>query len=420
MNDDKQACDYWPFRFHRCPPIIDNVTRLDRLRRALAPGIAATVAGALALLVPASGPAGATGLSLKQSAKHTIVRGVQSWSVSWTNHEGYQHGYVMSIDLTYKRLHIQPGLANGLVNDRQTTAATAGRLHAVGGINGDLFSWSTYLPWGGVGINGTVFKTPARSRPSQFFIRTDGKAGIGPLEFTGAVRQISRSGTLGAQHTLSAVNTLGSATGGYLTLFTPAVTGLDLRRCVGVSGPVQGRIMTVRRVLPQVHRFTSLRSGVQMLAACGKPGEWLMSNAPVGQRLRITKSLTTTGGLPVASFLSGQRTLRQNGKPFRDPTGLRTIGINPETAACVSKDRLHVLFVVVDGWIGASGGGNGVTLPELAQLTAALHCYSSVVFDGGGSTTMVSRRAGVIRLMNQMPQLFGQREVPNGLFVLRS
>lgn len=408
------------FRFRGVLPIIDSVTRPRRLRRALKPALAATLAGLLALLVASSGSADAAGPSLRQSTKHTIVRGVQWWSVSWTNKEGYQRAYVMSVNLTYKRLHIQPGMANGTVNDRQTIAATAGRLHAVGGINGDLFSWSTYLPWGGVGIGGTVFKTPSRTRPSQFFIRNDGKAGIGPLLFTGAVRQVSQNGTLGAKHILSAVNTLGSATSGYLTLFTPAVTGLDLRRCSGVSGPVQGQMMTVRHVLPQVHRFSRLRTGVQMLAACGKPGEWLMSNAQVGQRLRITKSLTTQGGRPVTSFLSGQRTLRQNGKPYSDPTGLKTIGINPETAACVSKDRMHVLFVVVDGWIGSSGGGNGVTLPELQQLTAALNCYSAVVFDGGGSSTMVGRQAGVVHVINEMPQLFGQRPVPNGLFVLRS
>jgi Phosphodiester glycosidase len=408
------------FRFRMRPPIIDRVTRLRRLRRALKPAIAAGVAGTLAMLVPPPGSAGAAGPTLQHSAKHTLVRGVQWWSVSWTNHEGYQHAYVMSIDLTHRRLHIQAGMANGNVNDRQTIAATAGRLQAVGGINGDLFSWSTYLPWGGVGIGGTVFKSPARDRPSQFYIRTDGKAGIGPLDFGGTVRQINSGGTLGTQHFLSAVNTPGSANTGNLTLFTPAVvTSLHLERCAAVSGPIRDRVMTVRHVFPQVREFGPLRTGTRLLAGCAKSGEWLMSNAHLGQRLRITQHLTTPAGKPVATFLSGQRTLRQNGRIFHDTTGFHTIGINPETAACVSKDRSHVLFVAVDGWIGSSGGGNGVTLPELERLTAALHCWSSVVFDGGGSTTMVARRAGVERVINQMPQLFGQRPVPNGLFVIK-
>jgi hypothetical protein len=43
-----------------------------------------------------------------------------------------------------------------------------------------------------------------------------------------------------------------------------------------------------------------------------------------------------------------------------------------------------------------------------------------VVFDGGGSSTMVARQAGVIHVLNQMPQYYGQRPVPNGLFVIKS
>jgi hypothetical protein len=371
--------------------------------------------------VPVADPAGAAGVRLHASTKHTVVRGVHWWTVTWHNDDGRQHAYVMSVDLTRRSLHIRPGMANGKVNDRETVAATAGRLHAVGGINGDLFSWSTYLPWGGVGISGSVFKTPPRDRPSQFFIRADGTAGIGSLVFTGVVRQVDAAGHFGARHVLSAVNTPGSANAGSLTLFTPAVSGLPLRRCAAVSGPVTGRSMTVKQVYSQVRRFDRLRPGRKMLAACGTAGQWLLTHAPLGQKLRITQRLTTTSGAKVESFLSGQRTLRKDGKPYHDTASdFHTIGINPETAACVSKDRRHVLFIVVDGWISRFDLGSGITLPELSDLTAALHCYTAVVFDGGGSSTMVTRRAGVVRVLNKTPQYYGQRPVPNGLFVVKS
>jgi hypothetical protein len=378
--------------------------------------------GAAAVALPAAGPAGATAVTLHRSVKHTVVRGVQWWSISWDNNDGHQHGYVMSVDLSRKSLQIRPGMANGNVNDRETTGATAGRLHAVAGVNGDLFSWSTYLPWGGIGVGGSVFKTPPRDRPSQFFIRSDGKAGVGSLVFTGAVRDVDASGRLGARHVLSAVNTPGSANAGSMTLFTPAVSGLALHRCAGVSGPVRGRFMSVRRVFSQVRQFDRLRAGTKMLAACGAAGKWLLSHAPLGQKLRITQRLTTTSGAQVQSFLSGQRTLRKDGKPYHDTaSNFHTVGINPETAACVSKDRLHVLLIAVDGWISRfPGGGAGVTLRELSDLTAALHCYTAVVFDGGGSTTMVARKAGVMHLVNQTPQYYGERQVPNGLFVFKT
>ncbi|MDT4940808.1 MAG: hypothetical protein QOJ34_897 [Pseudonocardiales bacterium] len=398
------------------------MTRPRSFRRALALGGCALVAGSAALAVPAATPAGAaTGLTVQRFAKHTVAPGLSWRGIAWTNDHGYQRGWVMSVDLTHKALHIKPGMANGNVNDRETIPATGGRMHALGGINGDLFNWYTWLPWGGIGINGTVFKTPAKDRPSQFYIGTDGRAGIGSLVFTGSVRQVSATGAPGAAHVLSAVNTPGSANAGNLTLFTPAVTGLPLDRCAAVSGPVIGRLLTVRRVHTEVKQFDRLPTGRRLLAACGKSGDWLLAHAHLGQRLRITQHLTTSSGAPVSSFLSGQRLLRLHGHAVADSTGFHTTGINPETAACVSKDGTQVRFIVIDGWMsgGDLGGGTGVTLAEVSQLAATMHCYSTVIFDGGGSATMVARRSGAVRVVNQMPKHYGLRAVPNGLFVVK-
>jgi hypothetical protein len=398
------------------------VIRTSRLRRAFGLGGTAVLVGAAAVTVPATDPAGAAGgLKLRHSSKHTVVRGVQWWSVTWTNDHGHQQAYVMSVDLSRKSLHLRPAMANGRLNDRVTVPSTANRLHAVGGVNGDLFTWSTYLPWGGIGVGGSVFKTPPRNRGSQFFIDAHGRAGVAPLTFTGSVRQVDVAGRPGARHVLSAVNTPGSADAGNLTLFTSAVSGLSLHRCAAVAGPTTRGVMSVKRVLDPVRHFDRLRPGVKLLAACGKAGRWLVAHAPLGQRLRITDRLRTPSGVPVDSFLSGQRTLRKNGRPFHDRTSkFHTNGINPETAACVSKDRLHVLLITVDGWLSRVGGGSGVTLPELRALTGALHCYTSVVFDGGGSTTMVTRRSGVAQVLNGTPKYYGLRAVPNGLFVVKS
>jgi hypothetical protein len=217
---------------------------------------------------------------------------------------------------------------------------------------------------------------------------------------------------------MPAVNTPGSANAGGLTLFTPAVSGLALQGCAAVRGTMSGRLLTVRRVYTVVRQFDRLRNGNRLLAACGKAGRWLLAHAPIGQRLRVTQHLTTPSGAVVQSFLSGQRTLRQGGHAFRDTGGFHTSGINPEASACVSRDGMHVLLIAVDGWLSRYKAGNGITLGELGRLTAALHCYSAVVFDGGGSTTMVARRAGVERLVNRVPRYYPQRPVPNGLFVV--
>jgi hypothetical protein len=390
------------------------------IRRLAVFAAASAFATTLAFVVPPVTPAAASGIQLRQSTKIKITRGVQRWSISWHNDHGYQHGYVMSVDLTVKGLSIRPGVGHGMVNDREPTTGIAARSKAVGGINGDLFNWDTALPWGGVGINGGVYKSPKQGRPSQFYVTAAGKAGIGEVKWSGSLTQVSRKGKLGASRGIVAVNTLGLANKGYLTLFTPAITSQRLHNCAAVIGSLDSRTLTVHRVYKRLTRFRQLTSGHRMLAACGTSGQWLLNHAQVGQRLRIKQQLTNKGGTRVTSFISGERTLRMHGRVYRDKTGFHTNGINPETAACVSRDRQQVLLIAVDGWIGWAGEGNGITLPELGDLTAALHCYSAVVFDGGGSTTMVVKQAGKMHIINRMPSHYGQRPVPNALLVFKS
>ena len=346
---------------------------------------------------------------------------MQRWSISWTNADGYQHGYVMSVDLTVRGLSVRPGLGYGMVNDREPTSGIAGRTGAVAGINGDLFNWTTELPWGGVGVAGQVAKTPKPGRPSQFYITAKGKVGIGALDWTGSITQLSSTGKVGLSHGVYGINTLQPANTGHLTLFTPAITSQRLCGCPAVTGTVSAGTLTVHHVYSRLGSFSQLASGHKMLAACGTPGRWLLRHAPLGQRLRLAQKLTTPAGAKVVSFISGERVLRRGGKAYYDKGGLHTNGINPETAACVSRDQQHLLFVAVDGWIGyAPGGGNGFTLPELGSLVAALHCYSTVVFDGGGSTTMVVRSSGTMHVINQMPKHYGERPIPNALLIYKA
>jgi hypothetical protein len=381
---------------------------------------ATAVLGSLAIVGVLAAPARASGIDLHRSAKTTIVKGVQRWSIWWNNDHGYQHGYVMSVDLTVRGLSIRPAIGHGMVNERETTRSMATRTGAIGGVNGDLFDWGTSLPWGGVAINGVVFKHPPRNRVSQFYLTKDGRAGIGALDWTGTLTLLDPSGKPGVSRSFFAVNAPLRADAGRISLFTPAITSEKLNRCAAVVGTLSGHTMTVTRTYAHVGWFSQLSAGHRMLAACGTAGGWLLQHAPRNQRLRLTQTLTTTSGTRVTSFISGQRALRLGGKAYRDLRGFHTNGINPETAVCVSGDGLHVRFVTVDGWLSWTGGGNGITLGELGQLAKALRCYSATVLDGGGSTTMVERRNGTEHVVNRVPTWYGQRPVANAVFVFKS
>jgi hypothetical protein len=79
----------------------------------------------------------------------------------------------------------------------------------------------------------------------------------------------------------------------------------------------------------------------------------------------------------------------------------------------VSKDGLHVKFIVADGWMSGSGG-RGITIADLGRLAARLNCYSTIVLDGGGSATMVAKRANALGVLNQMPKVIAQRRFRTG------
>jgi len=62
-------------------------------------------------------------------------------------------------------------------------------------------------------------------------------------------------------------------------------------------------------------------------------------------------------------------------------------GVNPRTAAGLSKDGRTLWLIVVDG--RQENVSEGMTLAELAALGRRLECWDLLNLDGGGSSTMV-------------------------------
>jgi hypothetical protein len=128
--------------------------------------------------------------------------------------------------------------------------------------------------------------------------------------------------------------------------------------------------------------------------------------------------VTFTNGTPLAA-ISGAQVLRLNGHTYDDPTGFKLgPGPNPETFACASKSGASVLFGVLDG---RSSVSYGVTYGELTTYMAALKCWSGMVFDGGGSSTLVARLPGGTQTtVRNVPSDGPLRPIADGLFVYAS
>ena len=74
-------------------------------------------------------------------------------------------------------------------------------------------------------------------------------------------------------------------------------------------------------------------------------------------------------------------------------------GNHPRTAIGFSRNGEKIIAVAVDG---RTQGSKGITQTQLAQLMVDLGAYHAINLDGGGSTTMLTRRPGdeVLTLAN--------------------
>lgn len=153
------------------------------------------------------------------------------------------------------------------------------------------------------------------------------------------------------------------------------------------------------------------------LLGAGAGGQWLADNLHTGDTVGITTQLAPDND--VTQLVSGVDTLVKDGKVYKDPTGTPPSGANPETAVGITQDGKHAIVVAVDGHGGASTAF-GVTRDQAAGYMVAHGAYTAMLFDGGGSTGMVSRAPGAdqAEVVNTPSDLPGntERPVANGIF----
>lgn len=382
---------------------------------------------ALLGLVVAPGSAGAARTPVRIGNIHDKVRlaeGVSTWRQTIHVHDrtGWHRvrGVLLRAHPGVDGVRLDAGSPGSVVGEpRQTVPAQADATNALGGINADLFGWKDDLavPHGALVIDGNVLKTPPNPAwNANFYIRSDGTAAIGPLPYAGTLTRRPRAhGDPAVTHGIASLNTPAAAEAGRITLVTHGMATVPIARKCTVA---QGRTTAGRKTISSIGkgRRTLHRPAPAhwALVACGgSGGKWLTANVAVGDRVRT--SLTFTGGAPLAA-VSGARVLRLGGHDFDDATSNTNLTwANPETFGCVSKTGSAVLFGVLDG---RSSVSYGVTYAQLTDYLKALHCWSGMVFDGGGSSTLVARLPGATKTtVRNVPSDGPLRPVADGLYV---
>jgi hypothetical protein len=346
----------------------------------------------------------------------TLARGVTFWRQTFRPAGGgSSRAVLLHIDLRVARLGIAPASDGEVVGGPlRRLSYLANTTHAIAGINGDFFHDSG-APYGGLMRDGRLLASPRPVRIANFFIRSNGTAGVGAVPFTARVTRPAVSGRASSSRRIASVNSIADAVdNGWLTYVTRDLVAISLgSRCTAALGSTSKGVSRVSSVETGARHLARRPAGGWALIACDSPAAgWMKSKLRANDRVVISTSFPN--GRPRA-LLGGGGILVQRGAAYNDKTRLRVTGRNPETFVCVSRDGRSVLLGVIDGRSRVSAG---VTFHELTVYMLSQHCYNGMVLDGGGSTEMVARlpRHTGVTVLN-VPSDGDQRPIPDGLFV---
>ncbi|MGW5568530.1 phosphodiester glycosidase family protein [Streptomyces tendae] len=346
----------------------------------------------------------------------TVTRGLTHHGETWDTVGGRQHVQVLRAGLTDPNLRVGMAEAGDTLTNPadETPSSMAHRTHAVAGVNGDYFEiHGSGRPLGGVMTGGRLLKSPKPGFAAQLGVKPDGTLVAGPQTFSGTITAGS------AGHTLTSVNTVNDVASGGITEVTP-----DLGETPGlakastlVTGHRTGGGFVVDEVRTGLTTVPRLPAGQDGLLGASEGGQWLVDTLHPGDSVGIGRKLSPDND--VTELISGVDILVKDGKVYDDPTGTPPSGANPETAVGISRDGKHAVVVAIDGHGGADTAF-GVTPEQAAGYLVAHGAWTALLFDGGGSTSMVSRAPGAARaeVVNTPSDLPGntERPVANGIF----
>ena len=373
---------------------------------------------ALAASLAGQGPAGAS--RYRMSQRH-IADGVTLIRI--TDSHGPNRIRVLKIDPT-KAAMVDVGLPSGLFPSYGTTGAIARAYGAVGAVNGDFALFGHPLhPF----IEDAQIQVLGSRLGNGFSEALDEQAGyVGRRVLR--VRAIAPD----SKQTIARWN-FGDPRGDQLGAFTriggsveaPPKHACQVRLSAadspqwmdasrtGVARRYRVSAKACRRkaLSPGKHRSTVVLSAA---GANGPTAHWVRS-LPKGASIRIEWRIAHWPG--VTDRIGGVPLLLEDGNNVAPANcGSYFCDRNPRTGVGTTPDG-QVLFITVDG---RQHDSVGMTLPEFASVFKTLGSNWALNLDGGGSTTMLAKYRGKLRVVNQpaVSTHRDQRPITSALLVL--
>ena len=317
--------------------------------------------------------------------------------------EGPAKAHLVRVDLTKTQLRALRAATKRTPKHLSEAARKAG-VTVVAAVNGDFFDFkgNQAMPWGLCVSRGEIVREPTDK--SVLFVDAAGPR-IDRLRLEATVR------TGGAAYELARINT--PCTGDELTLYNGAMgpsvpgatregalvlTGLD--RPLRLNATSHGTVAALDRPV--------VSAGGAVLVGCGRAAAFL-AGRQVGAQVEVSLTVPGTRGAILEAVGGGPRILR-DGKVSIEleqedlPKLLRFYlrSRHPRSAVCLGPGMAVLAHVE-----GRRKDSVGLRPEPLAELLRTAGCRDAMMFDGGGSATMV--------LDGRTLGPFGKRGVANAL-----
>lgn len=371
-----------------------------------------TVVGVAAPAAPAEAAPDTGGLdlsgggsSLLTADTESLAPGLELTDFRRLQPAGWVTGHVMRADLTTPTLSLDVLDAGAVTGGAPVSQQIAGT-GAVAAVNGDYFDMNASVAPVGVNVSPSSGLRTASGDLRQAFTISDGLA---------AVQELMVQGTLdvdGVETPIGGVNAPGLGAGD-IGWYTAAWGVHPLSRPLGAPGSLAASVAMVVVTDGVVQSVTtdpalidvpaSIPDGTGVLIG-REAGAETLAALTVGQQVDVTVGTNHDVDLAV----SGSQRMIIDGVQTSDDQVEAA-----RTAVGVNRDGTEVTVVSIDG---RAGDSRGMTIQELGDLMLDLDVYNAVNLDGGGSTTMLARRAGTseAQVINR-PSDGNERIVANSL-----
>lgn len=388
---------------------------MSRHARLLAPALAVA-----ALVTVAVVPASAVPLMTPGYTKHcpraeSLVRGTR-----WHTHHigpgvvlregkhrdrtGFVRMHVLSVDVTNPHLQFRPLMRH--IAHRQTLSSFNGRGKLIAATNAGYFDWRTGAPLGPTVQRGRPLLTTRASTWVVGFAR-DGLMQAGHLSAGGAV--VAQSGV----QTLAGLNSPRPGVG--VTAYTPRWG----RAHIVLPSHTFSRYVSQRGVVRSAaRRFSSVpRSGFLLVARGHRGVHWLRS-VHLKTHVLLRRGIRTDVWQPFRLAYAVGGRIVANGRGLTHLSCPRRYPKPARTAIGFADGGRRLLLISVDDNLRTPL--HGLDANQLGRVMADLGAQQAFLFDGGGSTTMLTRmrRGGRLSLRTHTAERY-QRAVPLGFGIYR-